>query len=373
METKYAQPTSKVMDLPILKHFDSGKVATMTNPLDSFRKGEKGMFNIFKLLMLAAVGYLSWVYVLPPLFQMLGQVIAIAGSVILVVLLVLMAPVILKLMRRLTRAAHEAVIKHDPFGELYEQKVKMVQNKRDFVLSKGKIKKLESDMRVQADNSEQMAKDLQNKIVSARKKIKKIRERQDELKKTVEGKSSPEYVENHANLIKLSASVQRDMSQKEQQENFIRKYGVRAHTMQKLSNKLVLVEAQMDIKVLDFDATIDILKREYEFAESAKQATQSARDALMFTEGWEVEYALDVVTTTIAQDIAITASNINDIDSYTTLYNVDDDELYSKLDALADDIEAGKDELPSAKAYNNPDYKLSHEDKLQEGNFGGMF
>ena len=373
METQYAQPTSKIMNLPILKHFDSGQVATTSNPLDSFRKGEKSIFNIFKLLALGAVGYLSWVYVLPPLFQALGQVIAIAGAIVLTVFLVLMAPTILKVLRRFTRFLHKLAIKHDPFGELYEQKDKMVLNKQKFVLSQGTIKKLGHDTKREAANSEQLAKDLQSKIVAARKKINKLKGRQEELIKSPEGKSSPEYVDNYAKLIKLGASVQRDMSQKEQQENFVRKYGVRSHTIQKLSNKLVLVGAQMDIKILDFDATIDILKREFDFAQAARQATQTAKNALMSTEGWEVEYAMDVVTTTIAQDIAMTASNINDINNYTTLYDMDDDVLYEKLDALADDIETGKDVVPSAKAYNNPDYKMTHEDQLQSGSFGNIF
>ena len=38
---------------------------------------------------------------------------------------------------------------------------------------------------------------------------------------------------------------------------------------------------------------------------------------MLFTKGWEVDYALDVVTTTIAQDIARTTGNLNDIDLLT--------------------------------------------------------
>jgi len=370
METK---SKNKMMDLPILKHFNSDSLITNEDPYASFRKGEKSIYNILKLVLLGAVGYLSWVYVLPPLFQALGQIIAVAGSIVLIVALVIMAPVILKVIRRLTRKLHEAAIKHDPFGELYEQKGKMVENKQKFVLSQGTIKKLGQDTKREASNSEQLAKDLQTKIVSAKKKVDKIKVRQEEIKKTPNGKSSPEYVDNYAKLIKLSASVQRDMSQKEQQIGFVRKYGVRANTIQKLSNKLVLVGAQMDIKVLDFDATIDILKREYDFAQAARQATQTAKDALLSTEGWEVEYAMDVIATTVAQDIAMTASNISDINSYTTLYDMDDEELYLKLDEMADNIEAGKDIVPSAVDYNNPDYKMTNKDQLESGGFGNIF
>ena len=125
--------------------------------------------------------------------------------------------------------------------------------------------------------------------------------------------------------------------------------------------------------VLDFDATIDILKREYDFAQSAREATQTAKDALLSTEGWEVTYAMDVITTTVAQDIAMTASNINDINSYTTLYDMDDDELYLKLDAMGEDIESGNDVIPTASDYNSPDYQMSNEDRLEGGQFGNLF
>lgn len=376
MKTKFSEPTtnSKMMgDLPIFKHFESGQLTTTSNPLNSFRKGEKPIFNLFKLAALGAIGYLSWVYVLPPLFQALGQIIAIAGSIVLVAFLVLMAPVIFKGLRRLTRKLHELAIKHDPFGELYEQKEKMKDNKRKFILSQGTINKLALDTKREAQKSEELAGDLQIRIVSAKKKIDKLKKRKDELEKKPNGKVGPEYTKVYADLIKLGAAVQRDMTQKEQQQGFVRKYGVRANTIQKLSNKLVLVGAQMDIKILDFDATIDILKREYDFAQSAREATQTAKNALLSTEGWEVEYAMDVVTTTIAQDIAMTSANINDINNYTTLYDMDDDELYTKLDALANDIETGKDVIPSAKAYNDPDYQMTHEDQMEAGQFGNLF
>ena len=361
------------MNLPILKHFSSGEVATTANPLDSFRKGEKSIFTIFKLIALGALGYLSWVYILPPLFQMAGQVIAIAGSAVLVVALVMLAPVIFKMLRRLTRRLHEAAIAHDPFGELEEQKGKMKDNKQKFVLSQGTITKLGHDTKREAARSEELAKSLQTKILSSKKKIDKLKARQEEIKKQPNGKTSPEFIDNYAKLIKLGASVQRDMSQKDQQIGFVRKYGVRANTIQKLSNKLVLVGAQMDIKILDFDATIDILKREYDFAQSAREATQTAKNALLSTEGWEVEYAMDIITTTVAQDIAMTASNINDINNYTTLYDMDDEELYLKLDEMAENIETGKDVVPNAKDYSNPDYKMTHEDQLEAGNFGSIF
>ena len=134
-----------------------------------------------------------------------------------------------------------------------------------------------------------------------------------------------------------------------------------------------MVETSMDIKLLDFDATIEILKKDYAFAKKAKEATDSAKSVLGMTNGWELEYAMDVVTTTIAEDIAHTAGNLNDIDKYTATYAIDSDELYTNLNSLADSIRVGSDPVMSAKEYSNPEYKLTHEDKLKSGGFGDVF
>ena len=94
---------------------------------------------------------------------------------------------------------------------------------------------------------------------------------------------------------------------------------------------------------------------------------------MLFTKSWELEYALDVVTSTIASDIAITAGNIKDIDSLTSQYSLDSDELYTNLNLLADNIKVGKDEVPTAKQYSNPDYQLTQSDKMKSGGFQDIF
>jgi hypothetical protein len=52
---------------------------------------------------------------------------------------------------------------------------------------------------------------------------------------------------------------------------------------------------------------------------------------------------------------------------------LDSDELYTNLDALANKIKIGAEAVPSAKAYNNPEYQLTSEDKLKSGGFGELF
>ena len=363
---------SKVSSLPILKHFESSDLGKSVN---SFRKNEKGMYNIFKLLILGAVLYFSWVYVLPPVFQAIGEFMAIAATGVLIVLTIFMLPVILKGIRMLTRKTHKLLIKHDPFAVLEEQKVKMQQNKRKFQMAKGKIVALKQDMEVEADASEKKAKALETKIIAQQAKAEKYKMTMEEMvkKEGMSAKGTDEYVNTHSEFLKVVSDASRKGHELEQEKNFVKKYGTRAAIMKKFSQKLLMVETSMDIKILDFDATIDILKKDYMFAQKAREATDTAKSAMLFTEGWELEYAMDVVVTTIAEDIAITAGNLNDIDSLTSTYAMDSDELYANLDMLANNINTGKDPIASARDYSNPEYKLTHEDKINSGGFGDVF
>lgn len=363
---------SKVSNLPILKHFNSSDLGKSVN---SFRKGEKGMYNIFKLLILGAVLYFSWIYVLPPVFQAIGQFMAIAATGVLIVIAIFMLPVILKGIRRLTRKTHKLLIKHDPFGELEEQKIKMLANKKKFQMSKGKITQLKHDMEVGADEAEKNAKKLETKIVSEQAKASKLKTQMEEMvkKNGASAKASDIYVDLHSQFLKVVSSASRRGHELQQEKDFVQKYGTRAAIMKKFSQKLVMVETSMDIKIMDFDVTIDILKKDYAVAQSMRSATDSVRETMTFADGWEVEYALDVVTTTIAQDIAITTGNLNDIDSLTANYSMDSEELYAGLDTLANDIKVGKDPVASAKSYSSPDYVPTHDDKMKSGGFGEVF
>jgi hypothetical protein len=363
---------TKIQNLPILKHFESSDIG---KSVDSFRKGEKGMFNVIKFLALGAVLYLSWVYVLPPVFQAIGEMLAIVGTGVIIVLTVLMMPVILKALKRFTRFCHKLVIKHDPFGELEDQRNKMQANKRQFQQAKGKITQLKSEMEIAADESEKNAKALEAKVISQKAKADKYKQIMDDMvnKQGPSAKGTDDYVNAHSEFLKVVSDAQRKGHELEQEKDFVKKYGSRAAIMKKFGQKLLMVETSMDIKILDFDATIDILKKDYAFAQKSREATDTAKSAMMFTTGWEVEYALDIVTTTIAQDIAITAGNLKDIDSLTSTYAMDSDELYANLDILAGNINIGKDPIASAKAYSNPEYKLTHEDKMKSGGFGEIF
>jgi len=365
---------SQILDLPILKHFDDEKGEISLNP-NKWRNGEKGLNAALKIALFAGLGYAAWVYILPPLFTALGQVIALAGVAVFLIFFVMMLPVIFKGLRRVTRSIHKSLIRHDPFGELQDQKQKMLRNRKVFKNSKAKIKALKSNMEGEAYKAEKEAKAFQDHVVSLQKQAQKLKSEMERIvkEKGNAGKDTDEYVELHSSLAKKLSESQRVAHQLEQSKSFIQKYGSRASVMGKLDRKLTLAGTAIDIKISDFEVTIKMLEKEYQFAKTAKEATDGAKSAMHFTKDWELEYALDVVTETIAMDIAKTQENLSDIDMLTSKYDVDSDELYAQLDTLAEKIETGKDYIPDSKKYNNPNYKLTAEDKQESGGFGNMF
>ena len=189
----------------------------------------------------------------------------------------------------------------------------------------------------------------------------------------VAAKDTDEYVALQSELARKLSDSQRVSTQYEQSKSFIQKYGVRANVLGKMDRKLTLAGTAIDIKIADFDVTVKMLQKEYEFAKNAKEATESAKSAMLFTKDWELEYALEVVTSTIAQDIAKTSENLIDIDALTSKYSVDNDELYSRLDSLADEIKTGDNTIPDSTKYTNPNYKMTKDDKMSGGGFGDIF
>lgn len=375
MQTKTETATSfkaNLSELPILKHFDQNEISTK---VESFRKGEKGLFWFFKLAALIGVGYLTWTYVLPPVFQAIGQFLAVAATGILIIAGIIMAPVIVKGIRLFTRSLHKALIKYDPFAQLEVERQKMLENQRTFRTAKQNIASLKTEMEVESSKAEQEAETGQTRIIALQGKAEKIKHEMDAMvqKMGVDAKSEDDYVNRASELQKILAEAQRVANKLNQSKDFVQKYGSRAAIMKKMGQKLTMVETVMDIKIQDFDATIDMLKKDYEFGQKSNAATTAAKSAMGFTKGWEFDYALDVVTSTIANDIAITAGNLRDIETLTSNYSLDSDELYANLNAVADKIKVGQDIIPQAKQYSNPEYSLSQSDRVKSGGFGDLF
>ena len=366
---------ANLMQLPVLQHFDSNQLVTT---VDSYRKGEKPISGFLKLIafLILAFGLYALVTTVIPQF-LLGLGIAIYyGTIALSIVVGIVAiPWLFGKMRQLSKFLAKNLIKSDPFGELAAQKQKMIQNQQVFRISKSKIDALRNDMQVEAKKSEEDANKIQTQVVSLQGKCSVLKTKLDEMVKTggAEARNSDDYVNDQSDLMKMLADSQRMSNKLAQSKDFITKYGTRAAVMKKMGQKLVMVEASMDIKIADFDATVEMLKKDFDFASKSRAATDAAKSAMLFDKSWELDYALDVVTATIASDIAITSGNLRDIDNLTSKYSMDSDELYSNLNTLADNIKAGKDDVPSAKQYNNAEYKFSANDRLSGNGLTDMF
>jgi hypothetical protein len=366
---------ANLAQLPILQHFDSSQLVTNVN---SYRKGEKPISGILKLLALLGIGYglyLAITTIIPQFIFALGEI-AYYGTIAAAILIGFVSiPWIFGKIRELSKFLAKNLIHSDPFGNLENHKKKLIQNQQIFRISKSKIDALKNDMQVEAQKSENDANKLQREVISLQGKCSSLKANLDEMIKNggAEARNSDEYVNGQSNLLKLLAESQRMSNKLTQSKDFIQKYGTRAAVMKKMGQKLVMVEASMDIKIADFDATVEMLKKDYDFSQKSRAATDAAKSAMLFEKSWELDYALDVVTATIATDIAITSGNLRDIDNLTSKYSMDSDELYTNLNILADNIKAGKDDVPSAKKYNNVDYQFTSSDKIGSQGLTDMF
>ena len=379
MEQQQTDQTAHVQSLmsklPISKHFVGGLNSTINEAAND--KG-KMIALLIKLGIFATIGYFSWIYVLPLVFAAIGKMIAVVAVGVGVIVTAILVPWFVKKMQAIAKKLKKQLINEDPFGELEKQERGIVENLNLARLAHGQIKKLEDEMRVESQKNEKEAKLYADKIVYNAKSAEKLKAVLLEMEKRMgekEAKGTDEYVNTNAELMKLLSSSQRIGAQLEQAQNFVMKYGSRAAIMQKMSHKLVMVEAMTDEKVLDFRATVEILKKDYEFASKSKEATDAAKKSMLFDKTWELEYALDAVTTTIANDIAQTSGNFKDLNSLTAdgRFDMNSDEMFANLDKLANSITTGQNVTPSAKDYNRVDYKLTQADKLASGGFGEIF
>jgi len=364
--------SNKVLELPILRHFEKSEISL--NP-KNWRKGEKGIATIIGLVIAGTIAWGLYQYVLPIVFTWIGQALGAIATAVLVIAFFIMLPVIIKSLKNLARFFHKLLIKYDPFGELEEQKQKMIGNRNKFKEAKAKIKAIKSNMESESVRAEKEAKDYQEKVVLLQSRAEKTKDKMEEMDRGMgaAAKENDNYVELQTGLMKTLSEAQRVSHMLNQSTGLVRKYGSRAHVIGKLDRKLNMVDTAMEIKIADFDVSIDMLKKEYAFAQAAREATEQAKSAMLFTKGWELEYALDVVTNTIAMDLAATSENLLDLDTLTSEYSLDSDELYSKLDKLADQIKTDNYALPESKKYSNPNYKLTDQDKLESKGFGDIF
>jgi hypothetical protein len=172
---KFEQEKSTLLGLPILKHFDESKGEIALKSSDALKKNEKSLFWFLNLALIGAGAYLTWTYIIPPLFTMLGQAIALTATGLFLVFLVFMFPVIMKAMRFATRSLHRTLIQNNPFSELEEQKQKMIKNREVFKNTKAKLKGLKNEMEIEASKAEKEAKEYQESVLSLQRQAEKLK------------------------------------------------------------------------------------------------------------------------------------------------------------------------------------------------------
>lgn len=360
-------------DYPIFKHYNDSEIATK---VDSFRKGEFSLYTVFKVALFGSIGYFSWIYVLPPVFAAIGQMLAIASSLILFIVLIFLSPVILKGIRIFTRNVHKSLINYDPFAQLEIERQKMIVNLGVFRVAMQNIIGISKEMEITANNYETEGLQLQESIISLQKKATAIKDKMDLMvsKLGIEGaKNEDDYIILATKLQRLLGDSNRAANKLAQAKDFVQKYGAKGNVMKKMGHRLTLAENVMQIKIEDFDATVDMLKRDYEFGRKSNAATSAAMKVLGDKKDWEFNYTLDVIAATMSADMAITAGNMKDIDSITKNYNLDSDDMFTQLNAVADRIKIGTDVIPESKKYANIEYDLTRDDKLKAGKFGDLF
>lgn len=362
---------ANIMNLPMMKNYSSEQIITN---VDNFRKGEKNLFWFLKAGFFLGLGYLAWTYVLPPVMVALGQFLALAATGIAIVGLIIMLPVIIKGIRALTRAMHKSVIRFDPFGQLEQTRQKMIANQATFRIAKGNLKMLEQEMANEKVRCNDEAEKGEKEVIRLRGKAEQIKADMQamEAKMGMAAKGEDAWVDMAAELQKTLAKATQVANKMNQSKDFTVKFGTRQNVLKKVNQKLVMVETSMDIKISDFDATVDMLKTDYATGQKLNAATTAAKNAMGFSSDWERDYALEVITSTISNDIAISSGNFKDIENLTQNFDLNSDEMFANLDAIADKIQTGGNDI-DIKKYNNIDYKLTSEDKAKSNGFGDMF
>ncbi len=358
---------------PILKHFDTSQIITESG---EFKPGQKPIYQVLRLLAVGAVGYFAYMMfntVLPIAFTYFGHMIGIVGYVIGIMALIVFMPTIFKGMKHASRFLQKYMISIDPFLELETQRKKLEESKVLLQKSKVHIEGIESEMSNKSLQFKKNTEKLQSDIQRLKERSDLIKKKMEEIKSKVQDyKHDDHYIHHEMELMNTLSEANRKIVEMEQSNEFISKYGARSVVMKKVRQKLHRAQFAADDKLADFDLTVKMLRHDFEFAKKAKEGTNAAKQALMIDKAWELEFALETITNTIANDIAITTVNINDINKLTSEYDLTSDELYDKLDNIANNIKIGELKINDPKKYKAEDYIMTQEEKNSTG-FGSLF
>jgi len=375
METQIANQTAT--QLPIMKYFDDAKLVEQgKTTLGKWRNGEKPIGAFIGLLLLGVAGWGLFKYVLPAIFVMLGQTIAVIASVLLVVLTIMALPVIFKLFRHLVRWFHKLIINWNPFDELEEQKIKMWQTHDLFLKHKAKIKQLRTDFEQMSQETSGVADKAKEEVHRQRKKADALKVKIDQLiaDKGANVKETDEYVELQQEFINATSGGTRSNTTLEKNIEWTKKYAARSNIFANLDRKLAIGATLLENKIKDFEESVVIMKKDWEMAAASRGATAILKEILgPGGQNWKLEYALEFVANHISEDLAMTAQNLEDLERNTVSFNFESDEAYDNLIAISDKLDTNQFLLPNPSTISNPNHKLTRDEKNAAGPLGDIF
>lgn len=361
-------------NLPIMQHYNVDQIITKSK--DDWRKGERPPFEILKWLFLAGLCYGLYLFatiILPKVFLAVGIVLAVIVSMAVVVAAYMAIPLYLRAVKGRIRKIHEKMITHDPFLEFSLQEESFV-NKREIV-KQGKTAntKMRNQMEADGRQAETDANDYKVKLDDLKEKIDKTGDfiAGNLIKFGDSYKEQDEYIQKTISYNKMLSESKRVGQMFKQSVNFTSMYNSRYSVLNKFSQKLDLMDADIENKLLDFRTSVELLRKEYNFVKVMKDTTQSVKSILGITEDWQLTLAFNVVRDTISTDLATISTDMDDINKIST-YNIDSEELYSNLERLTKQIDSGEISIPKSQSYKNPDYKFTEQDKSNLKGFDSL-
>lgn len=362
--------------LPLMSHYSDAQLVTTVDNSGEVPKNIVPWYLITKLVILGGLGVAFVMYALPMIMTIIGVTFGVIVSAALVFAAIVLGPVYKKYLVELAKTIRKRMIDSDPFTILFGEKDRMIKNKKVFLDEKSNMAVLTNKTANLSAENETKALTIQSNITNILKRVERTKAKiSDGLKEGGEAyKETAEYNSLSNELRKLLAESNRSSSQLIQYKNFTEVYGIRANLFKKVGYQMDTILTAMDIKIDDFDVSIEMLKNEYDLAKNLKATTESAKRAMGLNKSWEVDYALEIVTLTIERDNASSISNMVELSQITKELNLDFDneESYDRLKLLANNISGGIDLVPSPNKYSNPDYVFTNEDKTKSGGFGSL-
>ena len=89
--------SNKVLELPILKHFEQSEITLNPN---NWRKGEKGIALVVGLVLLGTIAWGLYSFVLPIVFTWVGQVLGAIAAAVMVIAFFILLPAIKQLLKK---------------------------------------------------------------------------------------------------------------------------------------------------------------------------------------------------------------------------------------------------------------------------------